>query len=124
VTECEPEESRRDDLESLGYMMIYFARGSLPWEGLKATRGRENNEHIKDKKINTSIEDLCDGLPEEFTAYFQYVRDLEFDEQPDYSYLRKLFGNLFLREGFEYDNVFDWTIKKFFMIHDSTNTPA
>ncbi|TVY62751.1 Casein kinase I-like protein hhp1, partial [Lachnellula suecica] len=118
------QQSRRDDLESLGYMMIYFARGSLPWQGLKAATEDERNEHIKDKKINTSIEDLCGDFPKEFATYLKYVRDLGFDDQPDYSYLRKLLRDLFVRKGFQYDNVFDWTIKKFFMIHDGIDPPA
>jgi len=102
-------------------MLIYFARGSLPWQGLKVAKEHTRNKIIKDKKINTSIKDLCGSLPEEFAAYLNYVRDLGFTEQP---YLRKLLGDLFLRKGFEYDNVFDWTIKKFFMIHGSTDAPA
>jgi hypothetical protein len=118
------EQSRRDDLESLGYTMIYFARGSLPWQGLKAATEDERNEIIKDKKMTISVEELCGPLPKEFATYLKYVRNLGFDEQPNYSYLRKLFSNLFLREGFEHDNVFDWTFKKFFLIHESTDEPA
>jgi hypothetical protein len=124
MTECDLEQSRRDDLESLGYMMIYFARGSLPWQGLKAATEDKRNERIKDKKINTSIDDLCGDLPKEFATYLTYVRDLGFDSRPDYSYLRNLLRDLFVGKGFQYDNVFDWTIKKFFMIHNSTDHPS
>jgi hypothetical protein len=56
--------------------------------------------------------------------YLKYVCDLDFDERPDYSYLRKLLRDLFVSEGFEYDYVFDWTIEKFFMIYDSTDPPS
>ena len=73
--------------------------------------------------MNTSIEDLCCDLPTEFATYLKYVRGLGFDDQPNYSYLRKLFRNLFGREGYRYDNVFDWTIKKFFMLHNSVDKP-
>jgi len=73
--------------------------------------------------MNTSIEDLCHGLPDAFTSYFNYVRTLGFDEQPDYSNLRKLFHDLFVRKGFEYDHVFDWTVKKFNMIYGNIDQP-
>ncbi len=112
-------QSRRDDLESLGYVMIEFCRSSLPWQGLKASTEDERNALIREKKMNTSIEDLCDGLPDAFATYLNYVRTLEFADQPDYSYLRKIFRDLFVRERFEYDHVFDWTVKKFNMIHGS-----
>ena len=104
--------------------MIYFARGSLPWQGLKAPTEDERNDLIKEKKLNISVDDLCCDLPKEFATYLKYVRDLGFDEQPNYSYLRKLFRDLFVSKGFEYDRVFDWTIKKFFMIHGGTDEPT
>jgi hypothetical protein len=116
-------QSRRDDLESLGYIMIYFCRGSLPWQGLKALTEDERNELIKDKKMNTPIEDLCRGIPNAFTSYFKYVQTLGFEDGPNYSYLRKLFSDLFVHELFQYDHVFDWTIKKFLMM-DSIDEQA
>ena len=104
--------------------MIYFCRGSLPWQGIKASTDDERNKRIKEKKINTPTEDLCHGLPDAFASYFNYVQTLGFDEQPDYSYLRKLFRDLFVREGFEYDHVFDWTVKKFNMIYGNVDQPV
>ena len=104
---------RCDDLESLGYMLLYFLRGSLPWQGLKASNHEQKEELIMEKKKNISVEDLCEGLPREFAAYFNHIRSLEFDEKPKYPYLRKIFRDLFVRERFDYDNVFDWTILKY-----------
>lgn len=93
------EQSRRDDMESLGYVMMYFMRGNLPWQGLKAATKRHKYEKISEKKMSTPIEILCKGYPMEFVTYFQYCRSLRFDDKPDYSYLRKMFRDLFAREG-------------------------
>lgn len=107
------EQSRRDDLESLSYVMMYFCRGSLPWQGLKAATKKQKYDRIMEKKMTTSTDILCRGFPQEFAIYLNYVRSLRFDDKPDYSYLRKLFRDLFVREGFQYDYVFDWTIYKY-----------
>jgi casein kinase 1 len=107
------EQSRRDDLESIGYVLMYFNRGSLPWQGLKAQNKKQKYEKISEKKMSTPVELLCKGFPSEFASYLNYTRSLRFDDKPDYSYLRKLFRDLFVREGFQYDYVFDWTILKY-----------
>ena len=107
------EQSRRDDLESLGYLLMEFNRGSLPWQGLRAADKRAKYEKIKQKKLSTTSEMLCKGYPEEFVQYFKYVSELKFDEDPDYGYLRKLFRDLFVRSGFQYDHIFDWTALKY-----------
>ncbi|CAL9050536.1 casein kinase 1-like protein 2 isoform X2 [Musa acuminata AAA Group] len=107
------EQSRRDDLESLGYVLMYFLRGSLPWQGLKAGTKKQKYEKISEKKVATSIEALCRGYPSEFASYFHYCRSLRFEDKPDYGYLKRLFRDLFIREGFQFDYVFDWTILKY-----------
>ncbi|KAJ3122879.1 serine/threonine protein kinase [Nowakowskiella sp. JEL0407] len=106
------EQSRRDDLESLGYVLMYFCRGSLPWQGLKAATKKQKYDRIMEKKMTTPTDVLCRGFPNEFTIYLNYTRSLRFDDKPDYSYLRKLFRDLFIREGYHYDYVFDWTVVK------------
>lgn len=107
------EQSRRDDLESLGYVLMYFLRGSLPWQGLKAGTKKQKYEKISEKKVSTSIESLCRAYPTEFASYFHYCRSLRFDDKPDYAYLKRIFRDLFIREGFQFDYVFDWTILKY-----------
>ncbi|XP_062213583.1 uncharacterized protein LOC133914495 [Phragmites australis] len=107
------EQSRRDDLESLGYVLMYFLKGSLPWQGLKAGTKKQKYEKISERKIATSIEALCRGYPTEFVSYFHYCRSLRFEDVPDYQYLKRLFRDLFIREGFQFDYVFDWTILKY-----------
>lgn len=107
------EQSRRDDMESLGYVLMYFLRGSLPWQGLKAGNKKQKYEKISERKIATSTEALCRGYPTEFASYFHYCRSLRFEDSPDYQYLKRLFRDLFIREGFQFDYVFDWTILKY-----------
>eukprot|EP01136_Pigoraptor_vietnamica_P018356 Opistho-1_new@5349 len=103
------EQSRRDDLEALGHMYMYFLRGSLPWQGLKADTLKERYQKIGETKIATPIEVLCENHPEEFAKYLRYTRSLEFSQKPDYNYIRQLFSDLFRREGYADDGVFDWS---------------
>lgn len=104
------EQSRRDDLESIGNVIMYFLRGSLPWQGLQAKTRREKYNKIRAKKCSVSSEELCEGFPDEFVAYFKYCRQLEFVGDPNYDYLRKLFKDLYIRKGFPLDNLFDWSV--------------
>ncbi|XP_022758455.1 casein kinase 1-like protein 9 [Durio zibethinus] len=114
------EQSRRDDLESLGYVLMYFLRGSLPWQGLKAGTKRQKYDKISEKKVSTPIEVLCKSYPSEFVSYFHYCRSLRFEDKPDYSYLKRLFRDLFIREGYQFDYVFDWTVLKYPQIGGSS----
>lgn len=106
------EQSRRDDLISLGYVLLYLYRGSLPWQGLKATTKSQKYDRIMEKKMSTSVQSLCYGLPSEFAAYMTYAMSLRFEDKPDYRYLRKLFRDLFVRERYVWDYIFDWTLVK------------
>ncbi|XP_068647093.1 casein kinase 1-like protein 3 [Aristolochia californica] len=107
------EQSRRDDLESLGYVLLYFLRGSLPWQGLKAATKKQKYDKICEKKLSTPIEVLCKSHPVEFASYFHYCHSLTFDQRPDYGFLKRLFRDLFVREGYDFDYIFDWTILKY-----------
>jgi len=107
------EHSRRDDLESLAYVLIYFLLGELPWQGLKAKNMKEKYEKIMEKKISTPIEVLCKGFPEEFQIFLQYTRDLGFEDNPDYGFLKKLLKTIMDREKIEIDYQFDWIVKKY-----------
>lgn len=88
------EQSRRDDLESLGYVLMYFLRGQLPWMNLKGENKKDKYERIMEKKMQTSVEVLCKGYPIEFTQYMQYTKNLRFEDKPDYSHLRQLFRDV------------------------------
>mmetsp|Transcript_14377 Transcript_14377/g.36662 ORF Transcript_14377/g.36662 Transcript_14377/m.36662 type:complete len:368 (-) Transcript_14377:289-1392(-) len=111
------EQSRRDDMESLGYVFLYFLRGSLPWQGLKAATKKQKYDKISEKKLSTPIETLCRGYPAEFASYLNYTRSLRFDDKPDYAWLRRLFRELFFREGYKFDFAFDWTILRYQGVH-------
>ncbi|CAN1292256.1 Casein kinase 1-like protein 6 [Linum perenne] len=86
---------------------------SLPWQGLKAGTKKQKYDRISEKKVQTSIESLCKSYPSEFVSYFHYCRSLRFEDKPDYSYLKRLFRDLFIREGYQFDYVFDWTAMKY-----------
>jgi casein kinase I homolog HRR25 len=105
------EQSRRDDLESLAYVLIYFCHGGLPWQNLKAATKKQKYDRIMEKKMMTSTEELCNGFPEEFARFLSYTRSLKFEEKPDYAEWRKIFRDLFITQGFQHDYVFDWTVK-------------
>ncbi|KAK5202406.1 hypothetical protein LTR41_011842 [Exophiala xenobiotica] len=121
-TDCPAAQSRRDDLEALGYMLVYFIRGRLPWQGLKAKRGAKELL-VLEKKQTTSTSELCDGLPTPFEEYMNYVRNLRYEDQPDYQHLRDMFKKLFRRQGLEYDDVFDWTVREFQRLETETQEP-
>lgn len=104
------EQGRRDDLEAVGYVLMYFCRGSLPWMGLKANTKEEKYARIMEIKASTPAESLCKHVPSEFVTYFNYCRSLRFEDRPDYSYLRRLLSNLFFREGYRCDREFDWSV--------------
>jgi serine/threonine protein kinase len=120
------EQSRRDDLESLGYVLLYFLRGGLPWQGLKAATKKQKYDKICEKKLSTPIEVLCKSSPVEFASYFHYCHSLTFDQRPDYGFLKRLFRDLASRQGYEYDFVFDWTVmrlQKLNKLSQSQNQP-
>ena len=103
------EQSRRDDLESLGHLFVYFLKGILPWQNLKAQNKTEKYEKIMQKKLATPINLLCGGLPTEFEKYLTYCRGMKFNERPDYGFIVKIFKELAIKQGLTYDYVYDWS---------------
>jgi len=103
------EQSRRDDLEAIGYVLMYFNRGKLPWQGIQAPTKEVKYQKIKEVKMETPIEALCEGYPEVFSTYLKYCKALRFEDRPDYAYLRGLFKNLYQQEGFVNNGMFDWS---------------
>ncbi|OHT04382.1 Casein kinase I isoform delta-A [Tritrichomonas foetus] len=102
------EQSRRDDMESLGFVMIYLLKGKLPWQGLPAKDQAQKMKRILDVKRKTTIEELCKGLPTQFADYMRMIRKLGFKDEPRYSEYRELFRRLFISSGFTFDYKYDW----------------
>ena len=106
----ELEQSRRDDLESVGYVLIYFLKGSLPWQGLKAKGKEERYRKILEKKKEISSEELCKGFPIIFQNFVYYVKNLDYLEEPDYENLKNMFIGFINNELNEnFDFIYDWT---------------
>ena len=102
------EQSMRDDLESVGYILVYLLKGKLPWMGIKCMDKNEKIKKICIRKIETSSSDLCVGLPKEFVEYFDYCNDLEYEQKPDYTFLKNLFLKVLRNEKEKFDYIYDW----------------
>lgn len=109
------EQSRRDDLESLGYVLVFLIKKTLPWMGVNAATGKEKNYLIGKIKDQTREIDLCKDIygQKYFVKYFKYIKNMEFDEKPDYDFLRGLFDKMLKHRYIEYEN--DWLFKDYFL---------
>ena len=105
------EQSRRDDIEGIAYNLIYFAKGKLPWQGVKTKNKKEKHKKIMEYKEEYTAEKLCDGLPEEFPTLLKYARKLDFEEKPDYKNIKIMFKQLIISMNQEMDWKFDWEKK-------------
>lgn len=106
------EQSRRDDLESMMYNLIYFLKGRLPWQGLPAKSKDVKYSKIRQLKEEISIHELCEDLPKEMMELFIYVRSLKFDDIPNYPHLRNIIKDAMRIHKFQYDYKFDWIEKR------------
>ena len=104
------EQARRDDIEGILYLALYFMKNPLPWQGLSGTRQQKYNK-ILEIKCKVSIKDLCAGLPHQIFHMLQYTRKIKFDEKPDYDYYRKCLKEIFLINQYQYNYLFDWLNK-------------
>lgn len=101
------EQSRKDDLEAIAYILIYMYRGKLPWQGIKHKDKKERYRLIGEKKRETTPEILCQDMPKEFVIFLKYIRNLDFDEKPHYSALKKMFFNLYKSRSYKTDKL-EW----------------
>jgi len=106
------QQSRRDDLESLGYLLLYFLKkGNLPWQGITATDVKSMIYRIWDKKETIPLEKLFKDCPQQFITYMHYARNLNFTEKPNYNYLISLFDEILASMDEIDDGIFDWYIQ-------------
>jgi len=102
------EQARRDDIESIAFNLIYFAKGKLPWQGVKTKNKKEKHKKIMESKLAYSPDILCSNLPEEFVKLLKYSRKLEFEQEPDYQSIKLMFKNYIVKNGGVMDMEFDW----------------
>ena len=106
------DQSRRGDIEGIAYNLIYFAKGKLPWQGVKTKNKKEKHKKIMECKEEYKEDKLCEGLPEEFPTLLKYARKLDFEEEPDYKNIKIMFKQLVLSSGYRMDWKFDWEKKE------------
>ena len=106
------EQARRDDIESIAYNLIYFAKGKLPWQGVKTKNKKEKHKKIMESKLANTPGILCMGLPDEFEKLLKYSRKLEFEEEPDYKGIKTMFKNYIINNGDTMNMEFDWNLNK------------
>ena len=104
------EQSRRDDIEGIAYNLIYFAKGKLPWQGVKTKNKKEKHKKIMELKEEYNPDKLCEGLPEEFPTLLKYARKLDFEEKPDYKNIKIMFKQLISANKQQMDWRFDWDL--------------
>ena len=101
-------QSRRDDLESVAYVLLYFLKGKLPWQGIMIKNKEERYNRIMEIKRDIKSEELCKDCPNEFQLYIDYIRKLKYEQDPDYDMLKNLFKSALKKDGFEFDYFYDW----------------
>ena len=106
------EQSRRDDMESIAYVILYFFRKKLPWQGLKCKDKNEKHAKIKELKMSITPEKLFEGIPKEFADYLTMVKKLGFEDEPAYKTYIQMFNKLFKAKEFEMDYIYDWVTVK------------
>lgn len=103
--------SRKDDLESLGYVLLFILKGSLPWQNLNVSE-KEKCKKVGEMKAEMKPEELYNKYPEEFVRFMTYVKGLNFKQNPDYNFMKGLFMKLAVNRKIFIDNIFDWSISK------------
>jgi serine/threonine protein kinase len=102
------EQSRRDDIECLAYILIYLAKGCLPWTSIKISNRKKRNEKLSELKGSLTSKELYSNLPNEFELFYRYARTLSFTQRPDYGYLRQLLIAVIVHQNDRFDYVYDW----------------
>ena len=100
-------------MEALGFTLLYFYKGQLPWQNLPAFTKSDKYKRIKETKCSISLEQLCEDTPPEFLQFMNHCRNLQFEEKPDYRHLLNLLEDLGKKNKFDLeDRVYDWVEKE------------
>ncbi len=105
------QQSCRDDLESLGYMLYFFLRGNLPWMGIKEKNKDDLDKKILEKKVETVNEILGQDLPIQFCEFLAYAKNLKYEDDPDYNLFKGKMMEVICLGGKSFDKIYDWTDK-------------
>ena len=118
----EMEQSRRDDLEAVSYVIMYFIRGNLPWQGMRLKSNEDRYQKILEKKKEITTEELCFEYPKVFYEFVKYAKGLKYSEEPKYDELKKSFVDWLVNQKKEkFDFIYDWTNKEDIKIRDNEN---
>ena len=108
------EQSRRDDLESIANMLIYIYTGKLPWKGINLKDRQRKKKYLEMLLLKkfTSPEKICEGMPDEYVDFYKYCKSLNFEQDPDYEYLRNIFRKILSNCLVLNDYKFSWILNK------------
>ena len=117
------EQSRKDDLISAAYMIIYFMKGDLPWQNIQSDNEISKYMKIYMMKKEIKEKELCDGLPKEIYKLLKYINSLDFDQKPNYEYMRSLFKKILYKNNIKYNEniTFSWINNKFKLCKSQPN---
>ena len=100
--------SRRDDLESLAYMIIYFVMKKLPWQGIRANNLQNRYKKIYYMKKKLIEDEMFLKMPQEIQNFYKDIKKLKFEEEPNYNKLKEYFRELLIKNNLKEDNNFSW----------------
>ena len=108
------EQSRRDDLESIANMLMYIYTGKLPWKGINLKDRQRKKKYLEMLLLKkfTSPEKICEGMPDEYVDFYKYCKSLNFEQDPDYEYLRNIFRKILSNCLVLNDYKFSWILNK------------
>ena len=105
------EQSRRDDLESAGYVLMFLLRGNLPWQNIKIKGKHDKYAKICNKKKEVSSQELGKHFPSQFAEVLEYFKNLGYTEDPNYEMCWKKMVDVIENEEESFDYIYDWTTK-------------
>ncbi|CAK92946.1 unnamed protein product (macronuclear) [Paramecium tetraurelia] len=113
--------SRKDDIESLIYVLLYFMKGQLPWQNMQNVSDEERTVKVGEMKMNMDPRELCKDVPIEFAKILEYLKQLQYNSDPNYYFVYHQFEKAAENQGIQLDNIFDWDQQQQMKISQSNN---